>query len=70
MVLRMLRGETVVWVVFSGDQTVSAHPHVDVPLDEFVAHVDLGQRRRPDDYPSTRQRARRARSTAARSVTR
>ncbi|WP_462418507.1 hypothetical protein [Kytococcus sp. Marseille-QA3725] len=36
-----------VWVVFSGEEPVATHPHVDVPWSELLRHADLGARRRP-----------------------
>jgi hypothetical protein len=60
-VLRLLHGEQTVWVVYSGEQPISAHPDVGVPLPELVAHADLDQRRPPEDFPTPRQRASAAR---------
>ena len=59
-VLRVLRGDQPVWVVFSGDEPVSAPPAVDGPLADLVARADLGRRRRPEDFPTARQRVARA----------
>ena len=56
-VLRLLHGEQTIWVVYSGDEPVSAHPDVGVPLAELVAHADLDRRRAPEDFPTPRQRA-------------
>lgn len=55
--LEVLHGETPVWVVFSGDQPISAHPEVGVPLADLVEHADLDLRHRPDEFPSARERA-------------
>jgi hypothetical protein len=60
-VLRLLHGEQTVWVVYSGDEPISAHPDVGVPLAELVAHADLNRRRPPEDFPTARQRASAAR---------
>ena len=60
-VLRMLHGEQTVWVVYSGDEPISAHPDIGVPLPELVAHADLDRRRPPEDFPTARQRASAAR---------
>jgi hypothetical protein len=60
-VLQLLHGEQTVWVVYSGDQPVSAHPDIGVPLAELVAHADLDRRRPPEDFPTPRQRASAAR---------
>ncbi|HEY7988536.1 MAG TPA: hypothetical protein VIE19_04900 [Lapillicoccus sp.] len=54
--LLVLHGEQPVWVVYSGDVPVSEHPDVAVPLADLVAHADLDRRRRPEDFPSPRQR--------------
>ena len=56
-VLALVHGEQPVWVVFSGDQPVAQHPDTGVPLSDLVEHVDLSKRRRPEDFPSARERA-------------
>lgn len=63
-VLRVLHGEDPVWVVYSGDEPVSAHPAVDVPLAELVQHANLDLRRRPEEFPTARERAASAGRTA------
>ena len=63
-VLRLLHGEQTVWVVYSGDEPVSAHPDTGVPLAELTDHANLERRRRPEEFPSPRERA-----TAARKKT-
>ena len=63
-VLRLLHGEQTVWVVYSGDEPVSAHPDTGVPLAELTHHANLERRRRPEEFPSPRERA-----TAARKKT-
>lgn len=60
-VLQLLHGEQPVWVVYSGDEPISEHPDLGVPLAELVAHADLGRRRPPSDFPSPRERASAAR---------
>lgn len=45
--LRTFAGDDQVWVVFSGDQPVAAHPAIDVPLETLLRHSDLGKRVRP-----------------------
>jgi len=60
-VLRLLHGEQTVWVVYSGDEPISAHPDIGVPLPKLVAHADLDRRRPPEDFPTARQRASAAR---------
>ena len=47
-----------VWVVFSGDEPVAAHPTTATPLSELVARSDLATRVRPADVPSAAQRLR------------
>jgi hypothetical protein len=54
--LLVLHGEQPVWVVYSGDVPISEHPDVGVPLADLVAHADLDRRRRPEEFPSPRQR--------------
>ena len=54
--LLVLHGEQPFWVVYSGDVPVSDHPDVGIPLADLVAHADLGRRRRPEEFPSPRQR--------------
>ncbi len=56
-VLRVIHGEQTVWVVFSGDEPVSAHPATAVPLAELIGRADLTQRRSPDELPTARDRA-------------
>ena len=41
-----------VWVVFSGDEPVAAHPTTTTPLSELLAKVDLATRVRPEDLPT------------------
>lgn len=60
-VLRLMHGEQTVWVVYSGDQPISAHPDNGVPLTELTEHANLERRRRPEEFPSTRERASAAR---------
>jgi hypothetical protein len=60
-VLQLLHGEQTVWVVYSGDEPVSEHPDIGVPLADLVVHADLARRRRPEEFPSPRQRASAAR---------
>jgi hypothetical protein len=42
-----------VWVVFSGEEPIAAHPSTSTPLAELVARSDLSMRRSPDEMPST-----------------
>ncbi len=64
-VLPLLHGEQTVWVVYSGDEPVSEHPDIGVPLADLVAHADLARRRPPEDFPSPKQRASAARKTVS-----
>jgi hypothetical protein len=56
-VLQVVHGDQPVWVVFSGDDAVSAHPDPGVPVADLLTRADLTRRRRPDELPSARQRA-------------
>lgn len=55
-VLSLVHGEQPVWVVFSGDEPVAQHPDTGVPLADLVQHVDLSRRRKPEDFPSAKER--------------
>lgn len=67
-VLSVVHGEQPVWVVFSGNQPVAQHPDTGVSLDVLVQRVDLSKRRRPEDFPTTRERASAARHRATDTV--
>lgn len=45
-----------VWVVFSGDEAIAAHPATTTPLAELIARSDLATRRLPHEMPSTTER--------------
>ena len=60
-VLQLLHGEQTVWVFYSGEVPVSEHPDIGVPLEELVVHADLDRRRRPEEFPSPKERANAAR---------
>jgi hypothetical protein len=47
-----------VWVVFSGDDPIAAHPASATPLAELVAKSDLSTRVRPVDMPTPAERLR------------
>ncbi|MDF2145572.1 hypothetical protein [Knoellia sp. p5-6-4] len=47
-----------VWVVFSGEEPIAAHPTTTTPLAELVARSDLTMRKRPHEMPSTSERVR------------
>lgn len=64
-VLRVVDHGTVRFVVFSGDEPVSAYPEPDKPLEELIAHADLAKRVTP-----AQRRARSASSRARRAVPR
>lgn len=70
MLLRVMPHDEPVWVVFSGDEPVSAHPDGGRPLAELLARADLTKRIYPDQIPSTKDRALSVRDTAIDSVRR
>ncbi|NYG07245.1 hypothetical protein BJ986_001732 [Phycicoccus badiiscoriae] len=41
-----------VWVVFSADEPIAAHPTSSTPLGELIANSDLSTRVRPADLPT------------------
>jgi hypothetical protein len=47
-----------VWVVFTGDEPVAAHPATTTPLAQLIAHSDLSTRIRPADLPTPAERVR------------
>jgi hypothetical protein len=55
-----------VWVVFSGDETVTAYPPTDIPISVLIERADLTKRIRPDDRLKARDRARDAATAALR----
>lgn len=67
-VLRQLHGDQVIWVVYAGDEPVTAYPLPDVPVEDVVRHARLSERRTPEDYDRSRarERARRAARTVRR----
>lgn len=56
-VLKVFQQGEPVWVVYSGDDPVSSHPVVDVPLATLVERADLSHRIRPEDAPGVKDRA-------------
>lgn len=62
--LRLVPHEEPVWVVFSGDEPVSAHPDKGEPLSSLLARADLTRRIYPDQVPTPRDRAVAVRDTA------
>ena len=55
-VLQVYHQGQPVWVVYSGDTPVSAHPGALAPLDLLVERADLTRRQRPEDLPTARDR--------------
>ena len=47
-----------VWVVFSGDDPIAAHPTSTTPIAELIANSDLSTRARPADLPTPAERLR------------
>jgi hypothetical protein len=45
-----------VWVVFSADDPIAAHPTSTTPLSELIANSDLATRVRPADLPTPADR--------------
>jgi len=70
MLLRVMPRDEPVWVVFSGDEPVSAHPDSGVPMAELLARADLTKRIYPDQVPTAKDRAVSVRDTAIDSVLR
>ena len=68
--LRVIHGEKPVWIVFSGDEAISAHPDPGVPVSDLLVRADLSLRRRPDELPTPKDRAVAARKRAVASVRR
>ena len=65
-VLRVVDHGTVVFVVFTGEEPVASYPETTKPLDQLIAHADLGKRVTPEQRRerSAVNRARRAARTA------
>lgn len=70
MLLMVMPHDVPVWVVFSGDEPVSAHPDSGEPLVDLLLRADLTKRVYPDQIPSGRERAAAVRTTAIDSVRR
>ena len=58
-----------VWVVFSGDEPIAAHPATTTLLAELIAKSDLSMRLRPEELPTPADRARRVTAKATRRPT-
>ena len=52
---RAAHGEAV-WVVFSGEDAIAAHPTTATPIGELIANSDLTTRVRPADLPTPAER--------------
>jgi hypothetical protein len=67
-VLRQIHGDQVVWVVYAGDEPITAYPLPDIDLDELTKRARLSDRMTPEQYDEsrTRARAKRAASTVRR----
>jgi hypothetical protein len=52
---RAAHGEAV-WVVFTGDEPIAAHPATQTPMSELIANSDLSTRVRPADLPTPAER--------------
>lgn len=61
-VLRQLHGDQIVWVVFTGEESVTTYPTVEVSLGEVLKGADLSRRQTPEEREEARprNRARRA----------
>lgn len=57
MLLRVLPHDEPIWVVFSGEEPVSAHPDTGEPLEALLRNADLTKRVYPDQVPSAKDRA-------------
>lgn len=67
-VLRQIHGDQVVWVVYAGDEPLTAYPLPDIDLAELTKRAKLSDRLTPEQYDESRARARARR--AARTVRR
>ena len=63
-VLKVVHDTHPVWVVYAGEDPVSAHPAVPVPLATLVERADLTQRMRPEDVPAVKDRVVAVKDTA------
>jgi hypothetical protein len=62
-ILGVMHDGARVWVVFSGDEPVTAYPNTSTPLAQLVAHADLPRRVTPEQARE-RQRMREMRRRA------
>ena len=64
-VLKVFHDNSPVWVVYAGEEPVSAHPAVPVPLAALVERADLSQRMRPEEVPAVKDRVAAVKDSAA-----
>lgn len=57
-VLRQIHGDQVVWVVYAGDEPITAYPLPDIELAELTRRAKLADRMTPEQYDESRARAR------------
>ncbi|MGW5240802.1 hypothetical protein ACWEOW_17870 [Monashia sp. NPDC004114] len=65
-ILKVYKGDQALWVVFSGDETVTVYPPTDMPLSVLIERADLTKRIRPEDKLKARDRAKDAATAALR----
>jgi len=65
-ILKVYKGDQAMWVVFSGDETVTVYPPTDMPLSVLTERADLTKRIRPEDKLKARDRAKDAATAALR----
>jgi hypothetical protein len=66
-ILGVMENGQRVWVVYSGDESVTAYPRTPTPIEQLVAHADLRRRVTPEqarEAQRMRQLRRRASSRA------
>ena len=61
-VLRLRDGTDVVWVVFSGDEPVTAYPADSTPIVDLVGQADLSKRVTPAEHDAAKARRRAGRA--------
>jgi hypothetical protein len=63
-VLRQIHGDQIVWVVYSGDEPITAYPLPDIELGDLTRRARLSERMTPEEYDESRARARAKRAAA------
>ena len=63
-VLRQIHGDQIIWVVYSGDEPITAYPLPDIELGELTRRARLSDRMTPEEYDESRARARAKRAAA------